>query len=89
MRRAQGVLPVLLILVLASAIAVVYSRHLNRAAFDELQRLQQQRDEINIERGRLQLEQSTFATHSKIEQLARDRLGMVLPAPDSVKMVTP
>ena len=89
MRRAQGVLPVLLILVLASAIAVVYSRHLNRAAFDELQRLQQQRDEINIERGRLQLEQSTFATHSKIEQFARDRLGMVLPAPDSVKMVTP
>ena len=89
MARVQRVLPVLLALVLVSAIAVVYSRHLNRAAFDELQRLQQQRDEINIERGRLQLEQSTFATHSKIEQLARDRLGMVLPAPDSVKMVKP
>ncbi len=89
MTRAQRVLPVLLVLVLASAIAVVYSRHLNRAAFAELQRLQQQRDEINIERGRLQLEQSTFATHSKIEQLARDRLGMVLPAPDGIKMVKP
>ncbi len=87
--RLQRAVAVLLVLVLASAMAVVYVRHLSRVELDELQRLQRQRDDINIEWGRLQLEQSTFATHSKIEQVARERLGMVVPAPEAIRMVRP
>jgi cell division protein FtsL len=62
--------------VMSSAIAVIYAKHRNRMLFVELTRLQQQRDELNTDWGRLQLEQSTWATHSRIENVARKKLGM-------------
>ena len=42
-------------------------------------RLEQARDELNIEFGRLQLEQATWAESNRIDQVARDRLGMKFP----------
>lgn len=75
--------------VMGSAIAVVYSKHLNRSLFVELQKLQTARDGMNVEWGQLQLERATFDDHSEIERLARDRLGMVLPAPTDIEMVRP
>ena len=61
------------------AIGVVYVTHLNRKSFDALNKLEQMRDELNIEWGQLQLEQSTFASHGKLESMARERLKMKLP----------
>jgi cell division protein FtsL len=84
-----GGLGVLMSLVIASAIAVVYSKHENRKLFVELQGLKTQRDELEIEWGRLQLEQSTWATHGRIERLARERLQMRLPPPESSVLVRP
>ncbi len=75
--------------VLTTAIAVIYAKHLNRKLYVELQALQAQRDNMNIEWGQLQLEQGTWATHSRIEQAARSRLGMTMPAPADVKIVRP
>ena len=43
-------------------------------------RLEKERDELNIEFGRLQLEQATWAESNRIDQVARDRLGMEFPA---------
>lgn len=82
-------LSLLVVLVTASAVTVVYARHLNRTVFIDLQQLQQQRDAMNVEWGKLQLEQSTFATHSKIESVARQRLGMQMPNIEEIKMVRP
>lgn len=73
--------------VLVSALGVVYGEHQSRRLFVELQALQETRDRLNVEWGRLQLEQSTWATHGRIEKLARDRLDMVIPSPDSVVIV--
>jgi len=72
---------VLLLADIASAIGVVYARHESRRTFVELTRLQNERDEMNFEYGRLQLEQSTWAEPNRIEQVARGQLGMVSPAP--------
>jgi cell division protein FtsL len=80
---------VLALAVMASALAVVYTKHLNRKLFVELQALQASRDMMNIEWGQLQLEQGTLATHSRIEEHARARLGMGLPAPAAVVIVRP
>jgi cell division protein FtsL len=66
--------------VLGSGIAVVYARQQHREAYVELTRLQKQRDEINIEFSRLQLEQATWAETNRIEQVATERLGMSFPA---------
>lgn len=66
----------LILAVLSSAMLVVYSKHNNRLLFVELERLNTQRDQMNIEWGQLQLEQSTWATDSRIEKIATEKLGM-------------
>lgn len=79
----------LVIVVLASALGVVYSKHESRKLFVELDLLKKERDEMNVEWGRLQLEQSTLATHSHIEQTAKKRLKMVTPEYEEVLIVRP
>ena len=76
--------PFLLVFVFAlvcvlSAIALVYTKHESRKLFVELEGLTQQRDELNIEWGQLQIEQSTWAQHARIEQVATDYLSLVRP----------
>jgi cell division protein FtsL len=65
--------------VVASAVAVVHARHQSRSLFVDLRTLERERDELNIDFGRLQLEQATWAETHRVEQIARTRLGM-LPA---------
>ncbi|CAN5324700.1 cell division protein FtsL [soil metagenome] len=72
-------LMLLVISVLGTGIGVVYARQQHRQAYVQLTRLQKQRDEINIEFSRLQLEQATWAETNRIEQVASERLGMVFP----------
>lgn len=81
MRRAGlFALTVLLLAVISSAIAVVFERQEGRLQFVELDRLQKERDEMNFEWGRLQIEQATWAENNRIEQIARSQLGMVAPS---------
>ena len=79
----------LALIVLASSLGVVYAKHQSRKLFVELDTLKKQRDEINVEWGRLQLELSTLATHSRIEQTAKQRLKMVTPEYNKVLIVRP
>lgn len=83
------VLTLLLLAVLASAISAIYARHESRALFIELQSLVDGRDRLNIEWGRLQIEQSTWASPGRIEQMATSRLGMRVPDPSQVVIVQP
>lgn len=86
--RGETVCAALLALAaLASALAVVYARHEGRKIFIDLQALQQVRDEMDVEWGQLQLEQSTWATHSRIDPIAREQLGMTVPAPDTILII--
>lgn len=68
---------VLLLAVLVSAVGVVYSKHMGRELFIELQALGNERDRMDVEWGQLQLEQSTLTTQGQVEHAARDQLGMV------------
>lgn len=84
------VIPALLIIaVLMSAIALVYSKHLSRKLFVELQQLKQQVTELNTEWGRLQLEQSAWTGHGRIEKIARERLLMKQPDANEVVFIKP
>jgi len=80
---------VLIMGVLASALGVVFSTNESRKLFVELQGLQKTRDELSADWGRLQLEQSTWATHGRIEQIANNKLEMVNPPPGAVVIVRP
>jgi cell division protein FtsL len=82
----------LVVLILAnvgSAIGVIYARHRHRVLFVELSRLEKARDELNVEFGRLQLEQATVAESNRIDQIARTRLGMKFPEAADVVVVRP
>ena len=74
--KAEWLLIPLILAVLTSAVGVVYSTHYSRKLFVELTELKQVRDDLNVEWGQLQLEQSTWATHGRIEKLAREKLNM-------------
>ena len=80
---------VLLGLTVASGIGVVYKRHMHRHLFVQLSKLERERDELNIEFGRLQLEQATWAESNRVDQVARGRLGMKFPEADDIVVVRP
>ena len=80
---------ILALLVLTSSLGVVYAKHQSRKLFVELDTLKKQRDEMNVEWGRLQLELSTLATHSRIEETAKQRLKMVTPEYNKILIVRP
>jgi cell division protein FtsL len=80
---------VLLVAIVATSLAVVYSRHQDRKLFIELQALGYEKDAMDVEYGQLQLEQSTLTTHGKVEHAARTRLGMMSPAPQQVQIIRP
>lgn len=82
-------LSVLFFLVMASAISVVYSKHLNRKVFVELQQINKSIDELNIEWGQLQLEEGAWADHGRLEKIARKELEMLLPGINSVVYLKP
>lgn len=84
--------PVLLVLVFAvicviSGMALVYTKHESRKLFVELERLTHERDQLNIEWGQLQIEQSTWAQHARIEQVATDDLSLVRPATTEIFVI--
>jgi len=88
MKGGRLLLLVLLMLaVIASGVGVVYAKYLSRKNFVALQGLQSERERIAVEWGRLQLEESTLATHSRVESTARGRLGMHLPGIDELVVI--
>lgn len=75
--------------VVGSAVAAVDARHQARQRFIELQGLHRDRDELNVEWRQLQIERSTWAAHARVEQLAREKLDMAVPAPRDIEVVKP
>lgn len=72
-------LALLVTLVLSSAMAVIYVKHESRVLFAELRDTQKLQDQEVIKWGRLQLQNSTLATHSNVESRARKTLKMRIP----------
>ncbi len=70
-----------------SAMALIYTKHESRKLFVELEGLTHDRDELNIEWGQLQIAQSTWATHARIEQVAADDLSLVRPQPTDIFVI--
>ena len=78
-------LMLLLTLVLGSALTVIYVKHQSRVLFSDLRNVQKLQDKQVIQWGRLQLQNTTLATHSNVESRARKNLKMRLP--ENVQLV--
>jgi cell division protein FtsL len=67
-----------------SAVELVLSRHQSRRLFVELQDLHEARQALDQEWGQLLLEQATWGTELRVEQISHDKLGMVVPSPKQI-----
>lgn len=82
-------LPLLWLAVLASAAGAVYCEHRSRELFIQVEALNARRDNLQIEWGQLQLEQSAWSSHAFVERVASTRLKMAIPPPQNIEVVSP
>ena len=74
--------------VVSSGIAVVYVKYLSRKHFVEMQGLRAERDRIDVEWGRLQIEEAALSSQARLEAQARKLLSMRMPAPEGVALLS-
>jgi len=92
MQPLKSTQPFLLVFVFAvvcvlSSMALVYTKHESRKLFVQLEALTHERDDLNIEWGQLQIEQSTWATHARIERVATDDLALARPVSSDIYVI--
>jgi cell division protein FtsL len=80
---------ILWLAVLGSSVQVIYARHKAREVFVHLEQLNAERDALDMEWGRLQLEQSYWSSHAFVERVANAKLQMSLPQMRDVRIVRP
>lgn len=80
---------ILFAIVVACALGTVTSQHQARKLYIELQQQQDFSRQYDIEWGQLQLEQSTWAMHARIEQIATGHLHMQVPDVARIQVVPP
>lgn len=78
---------ILLMIVVACALSAVNANHQARKLFISLEKEQQRMRALDVEWGQLQLEQSTWAAHARIEKIARDRLNMKTPGTSQIMVM--
>ncbi|HUL41276.1 MAG TPA: cell division protein FtsL [Burkholderiales bacterium] len=78
----------LALITIACALGVVTSQHKARNLFAELQKQQELSSQLDVEWGQLQLEQSTWATHARIEKIASRILQMHVPDAKHTQVIT-
>ena len=89
-RRVLAIaVPLLWLAALGSAAGAIYCKHQARALFVELEALNARRDNLEIEWGQLQLEQSAWSTHAFVERVASAKLHMAMPPPKEIEIVSP
>ena len=71
---------VLLALLVMCGLALVTAQHQARKLYGALQKEQELEKQLEVEWGQLQLEQSTWATHARIEKIAARELRMRVPS---------
>lgn len=79
----------LLTILTLCALGLVTSQHEARKLVIAHEREQSRAAQIDVEWGQLQLEQSTWGMHRRIEQLARERSRMAMPEQQRVQVVQP
>ena len=79
MSKSLYMLVILLVAVLVSALAVVYSTNSYRVTLNKVEQQEQLTHYLQLQWGQLLLEQASLATPARVEELAAEKLQMVLP----------
>ncbi|MEJ2214295.1 MAG: cell division protein FtsL [Gammaproteobacteria bacterium] len=81
------VLAVLILAVLVSGFAVTYMKYESRKLFTEMEKLRVERDELVVDWSRLQIELATWAEHSRVEDIATEKLSMQMPRVENIVVI--
>jgi cell division protein FtsL len=87
--KEKALLVVSLLLLVISAMSVVYCKYRSRQVFIAIQNIERKLDKYEVDWGRLQLELTTLAEHNRVEMIARNRLSMVIPKQKDVVFIKP
>jgi len=79
----------LILALLVSALAVIYSKYQSRLIFIEIQKQERALDQYEVEWGQLQLELTTLAEQNRVEQVAREQLKLVMPLREKIIYIKP
>lgn len=87
LHSGSGLNALLLVAVVMCALSVVTSQHKARKLFVELQQGKERAQQMEVEWGQLQLEQSTWATLARVEKIAVQQLQMQMPGNGQVRFI--
>ncbi len=87
LERAQVSIIILMLVIITSALSMVYVTNQTRGLNASLQQTQVERDHMHVQWGQLLLEKSTWMMQARVQQIAEDKLNMVFPAGKSVVVV--
>jgi cell division protein FtsL len=77
----------LTLILIACALSVVTSQHKARKLFVQLEKEQELARQLAVEWDQLQLEQSTWAMHTRVEKIAAGQLHMRMPDTSRIRVV--
>ncbi|UOA10737.1 cell division protein FtsL [Methylobacter sp. S3L5C] len=86
MNRLVSVVGIVLLL---SALAVIYSKYYSRLIFIEIQKQERALDQYEVEWGQMQLELTMLAEQNRIELVAREQLKLVMPLREKIIYIKP
>jgi cell division protein FtsL len=84
--RLLGVAGIMLLL---SALAVIYSKFYSRLIFLEIQKQERALDQYEVEWGQMQLELTMLAEQNRVELVAREQLKLVMPLREKIIYIKP
>ena len=79
---------ILFFVLIAVSLSIVTSQHKARKLYFELEQQQELAKKYETEFGQLQLEQSTWAMHSRIEELAAKKMQMQVPDAKRIQVIS-
>ncbi len=88
-RLESALLLVLLVILVISALSVIYCKNHSRSIFIEIEQQEQALDQYEVQWGQLQLELSTLAEQNRVELIAKERLKLVIPPRDKIIYIKP
>lgn len=78
---------ILFFVLIVTALGTVTAQHKSRKLYVELQQQQDAAKQYDVEWGQLQLEQSTWGMHARIEEIASRKLSMQVPEAKRIQLV--
>ncbi len=85
--RRQIMVFLLTLGLLLSALSTIYVTHVTRILHASYQRQLTEQYHLHVQRSQLLLERSTLMVQSRIQQMAENQLGMILPNHKSVVII--